>query len=136
MRWRVVLTALLLTTVAAAADEAAVKVVEHKGRWESGYGAEFYNVVGRVKNASDHTVKYVKLRVEALAADGKVVASTETYNESAEALTIPGAKSETVKVAPLAAGAEERFRASFLKEETPAFETYRVVVVESPRATP
>ncbi len=35
---------------------------------------------------------------------------------------------------PLEAGAEERFRASFLKEETPAFTDYRVKVIETPAA--
>ena len=33
---------------------------------------------------------------------------------------------------PLAAHAQERFRGGFLKEETPEFKTYRVVVVEAP----
>src|SRR6185295_20057289 len=97
------------------------------------YGTTFFNVVGRLKNEGDHAVAYVKLRVEAVDAHGKAVASTETYNESAEVLTIPDAKPAellaTGKVKPLPAGAEERFRASFLKDETPAFTDYRVTVI-------
>ncbi len=137
MRAAVILLAasLLAPTLARAAD---AEVLEHKGQWESGYGAKFYNVVGRLKNTSDHAVRWVKLKIEALDDKGKVVATTDAYNENAEALTVPEVKPDellaTGKVKPLAAGATERFRASFLEEETPAFTTYRVTVVEAPAA--
>ncbi len=131
---------LVLLAAAAWAAHPDAKVLEHHGRWESGYGAKFYNVVGRLQNTSDHPLRFVKLRVDALDAHGKVVASTETYNESAEALAVPDLKPEELlasgKVKPLAAGGEERFRASFLAEETPPFEDYRVTVVETPAAKP
>ena len=111
-------------------------VLEHHGKWESGYGSKFYNVVGRLQNTSDHPLRWVKLRVEALDAHGTPVASTDTYNESAEILAVPDLKPEEVlasgKVKPLPAGAEERFRASFLAEETPPFEDYRVTVIDTP----
>jgi hypothetical protein len=133
------LVALLLASTAAAAPLGA-KVLEHKGRWESGYGARFYNVVGRLQNTSGHSLRWVKLRVEAVDAKGKVVATTDTYNESAEALTVPEVDPQELlrsgKVKPLESGAEERFRASFLAEETPAFTDYRVKVVETPIAKP
>jgi hypothetical protein len=120
------------------AGEPAATVVEHHGRWESGYGAKFYNVVGRLRNTSTHAVRYVKLRIEALDDKGKVVASTDTYNESADALAVPDLDPKEIlasgKVKPLAAGAEERFRGSFLEEETPPFKDYRVRVVETPAA--
>lgn len=129
--------ATLLAPTARAAGVGAV-VLEHKGRWESGYGATFYNVVGRLKNTTDHALRFVKLRIEAVDAKGKVVASTETYNESAEALAVPDLDAAELlksgKLKPLAAGAEERFRGSFLKEETPPFVDYRVKVVETPAA--
>jgi hypothetical protein len=132
---------LLLAVLAAdpaLAGTAGARILEHKGRWESGYGAKFYNVVGRLQNTSGHALRYVKLRIEALDEHGKVVASTDTYNESAEALAVPDVKAEdllaTDKVKPLAAGAEERFRASFLEEETPAFKDYRVTVIDTPAA--
>ena len=132
------LAVLVLATVAAAASGPDATVLEHKGRWESGYGAKFYNVVGRLKNTSDHALRYVKLRIDALDAKGKVVASTDTYNESAEALGVPDLDANQLlasgKVKPLAAGAEERFRGSFLDEETPPFTDYRVTVVATPRA--
>ena len=111
-------------------------VLEHHGKWESGYGSKFYNVVGRLRNTSDHPLRWVKLRIEALDEHGKPVASTDTYNESAEILAVPDLKPEEVlasgKVKPLPAGAEERFRASFLDEETPPFIDYRVTVIETP----
>lgn len=123
------------TTTARAAD---ATVLEHKGRWESGYGSTWYNVVGRVKNTSGHPVRWVKLRIEAVDGGGKVVASTETYNESAEVLTVPEANPQDLlakgKVKPLAADGEERFRGSFLKDETPPFTDYRVRVIEAPAA--
>ena len=111
-------------------------VLEHHGKWESGYGSKFYNVVGRLRNTSNHPLRWVKLRVEALDVHGTPVASTDTYNESAEILAVPDLKPEEVlasgKVKPLPAGAEERFRASFLDEETPPFTDYRVTVIETP----
>ena len=129
------LIALLLTVPALAAAPGA-EILEHHGRWESGYGATFYNVVGRLRNTSGHALAYVKLRLEARDDHGKTVASTDIYNESAEALGVPEVKREDAlkKVKPLADGAEERFRGSFLKEETPAFKDYRVTVVETPAA--
>ena len=126
----------LLLAVPALAEAPGAEILEHHGRWESGYGATFYNVVGRLRNTSGHALAYVKLRLEALDDHGKVVASTDTFNESAEALGVPEVKPEDAlkKVKPLAAGAEERFRGSFLKEETPAFKDYRVTVVATPAA--
>jgi hypothetical protein len=135
-----ILLVLALAALSGCERETDVRILEHRGRWESGYGAEFYNVVGRLRNQSGRPVAWVKLRVEALDASGKVVASTETYNESAESLTVEveglpadaAARLKAAAVKPLADGSEERFRASFLKEETPEFTDYRVVVVEAP----
>jgi hypothetical protein len=134
---RVVLLLLAPAVLPAFAGEPGARVLEHRGRWESGYGETFYNVVGRLKNTSGHPLAYVKLRIEALDAQGKVVASTETFNESAEGMSVPDLPPEAKqalrsKLKPLAADAEERFRGSFLKDETPAFTDYRVTVVETP----
>jgi len=139
MRRVVALAVVLLASAGATAACAAdAEVLEHKGRWESGYGSTWYNVVGRLKNTSGHALRWVKLRIDAVDDAGKVVASTETYNESAEVLTVPEANPKELlaqgKVKPLAAAAEERFRGSFLKEETPPFKDYRVTVVETPAA--
>ncbi len=136
----IALGVLLLAAPAGAAGAPGAQVLEHKGRWESGYGSTWYNVVGRLKNTSGHPLRYVKLRIEAVDAHGKVVAKTETYNESAEALSVPDLDPKELlasgKVKPLPTDAEERFRGSFLKEETPPFKDYRVKVIETPAATP
>jgi hypothetical protein len=132
------LLAVAVLACAAAAWAADAEILEHKGRWESGYGSTWYNVVGRLKNTSNHALRWVKLRIDAVDEKGKVVASTVTYNESAEVLTVPEAKPEELlkagKVKTLDAGAEERFRGSFLKEETPPFKDYKVTVTETPAA--
>lgn len=131
---------LIAAATAAIAGAPGAQVLEHHGRWESGYGAKFYNVVGRLKNTTDHPLAYVKLRIDAVDEHGKVVASTETYNESAEALGVPDISPQELlakgKVKPLPAGTEERFRASFLEDETPAFKDYRVTVTDTPAAKP
>lgn len=131
------LSALVLSSGLLAAG-LPVQVGAETGKWESGYGAKFYNVVGTLKNTGTTPLQYVQLKVELLDGAGKVVASMETYNESAEALTAPGADVAALlksgKVKPLAAGAIERFRTSFLEEETPKFENHRVVVVAAPSA--
>src|SRR2546430_13347772 len=109
--------ALLVAAAWAAGPDA--EVLEHHGRWESGYGVQFYNVVGRLRNTSGHALRYVKLRIEALDDHGKVVASTETYNESAEALAVPEVDAKALlasgKVKALAAGAGGALRGALLK---------------------
>ncbi len=136
MRGRLPALAVLALAGTAPAFAADAQILEHKGRWESGYGATWYNVVGRLKNTSGHPLRWVKLRIDAVDDAGKVVASTDTYNESAEVLTVPEANPQDLlakgKVKPLDADAEERFRGSFLKDETPLFKDYRVNVVETP----
>src|SRR2546425_12643144 len=128
--------ALLVAAAWAAGPDA--EVLEHRGCWESGYGAQFYNVVGRLRNTSGHPLRYVKLRIEALDEHGKVVASTETYNENAEALAVPDVDAKALlasgKLKPIAAGAEERVRGGFLKEGTPRLTGYRGKVGDAPAA--
>jgi hypothetical protein len=128
----------LLVSVSGVARAADAEIVEHKGRWESGYGSTWYNVVGRIKNTSGRALRFAKIRIDAVDASGKVVATTHTYNESAEVLTVPEASPEELlakgKVKPFAAAAEQRFRGSFLKDETPPFTDYRVTVADTPAA--
>lgn len=118
------------------ADEVGAKVLRHEGKWESGYGARFYNVVGVIENTSGRALRYVKVRLDALDADGKVLGSTDTYNESAEVLAAPEVDPAKLlaagKVKPFAAGAEERFRGGFMADEYPAVKSHRATVVETP----
>lgn len=124
------------TVVVAGAD--GVRVVESTGKWESGYGVEFYNVVGTIQVTDAAPRTFVKLTVEALDASGKVVATETTYNETAEALSAPGADAAALvaagKVTPVPAGGRQRFRTSFLKDEHPTIENHRVAVAEAPTA--
>ena len=140
MRSVLVAGTLVLATLAAAGG-GSVRVLESHGRWESSYGEHFYNVVGKLRNDGPRALRWVKLRVDAVDRAGKVVASTETYNESAGALAVPdlsAAEKDALRtrLKPLAPGAEEAFRAGFLRDETPPFETHRVTVVETPAAGP
>jgi hypothetical protein len=129
---------LLTATRGARADEAGAKVLHDAGKWESGYGAKFYNVVGTLQNTSGHALRYVKVRIDALDGDGKVIGSTDTYNESAEVLAAPEIDPQKIlssgKVKPLSAGAQERFRGGFMADEFPAVKSHRVSVVETPPA--
>lgn len=128
----------LLVAIAARAEEVGAKILRDEGKWESGYGAKFYNVVGALKNTSGHALRYVKIRLEALDADGKVLGTTDTYNESAEVLSAPEVDPQKMlasgKVKPLVPGAEERFRGGFMADEYPGVKSHRVSVVETPSA--
>lgn len=133
-----VLFLVLAVAAGARADEAGARILRDAGKWESGYGAKFYNVVGTLQNTSGHALRYVKVRIDALDGDGKVIGSTDTYNESAEVLSAPGIDPQKMlasgKVKPLPAGAEERFRGGFMADELPAVKSHRVSVVETPPA--
>ena len=119
-------------------EKCTVTVVEERGRWESGYGERFYNVVGKVKNAGPASVSYVKIEVDALDAAGKVLSTATVYNESADALAAPDAKVDEIlqsgTLPPLEAGREQRFRASFLADESPGLASHRVRIVAAPPA--
>jgi hypothetical protein len=132
------LACVLVAAAAPRAGDAGAEVLRHQGKWESGYGAKFYNVVGALKSTSDRPLRYVKIRIDALDGDGKVLGSTETYNESAEVLSAPEIDVAKIlasgKVKPLAAGAEERFRGGFMADEYPAVKTHRVTIVDAPPA--
>jgi hypothetical protein len=111
-----------------------VRITEQQSRWESGYGSTFFNIVGKLTNAGDQPVRYVRLKAELLDKDGKVVASTDFFNYKAEGLgrdDLKGSlddKLAQVKPQPIPPDGSDNFRCSFLKEETPPFATHRVTV--------
>ncbi len=119
-----------------AASSAApqVDVQVDSARWESGYGVKFFQVVGTVKNRSEKPVGAVRVRTELLDAANEVVAGFDGWNGGAEALTevegeVSAATLTEHEVKPIPAGGTDRFRATFLADETPAFESQRVRVV-------
>lgn len=130
--------AVLVVAAIAGAGAEGVRVVEDAGRWESGYGVDFYNVVGTLEVTGDTPRQFVKLRVEALDAAGKVVATETAWNETAEALSAPDADAAALvaagKVSPVEPGRRQRFRASFLKDEHPTIATHRITVLDAPEA--
>ena len=121
-------------SVAATSVPAGVSVAVDSARWESGYGEKFFQVVGTVKNDSSQTAGAIRVRTELLDDAGKVVATFDSWNARAEALgdlNGDAARAELAKLAPgpVAPGTSDRFRATFLEDETPKFTGHRVRIV-------
>lgn len=122
---------------APAADAAAIgtiRLAEDGARWENGYGEKFYQVVGTVTNDGKSPVGAVRIRVELLDESGKVVATFDGWNGRAEALgdlDDAAARAELAELAPgpIAPGESDRFRSTFLADETPKFASHRVRVL-------
>ena len=128
------LVGLLVAAVAGAAEQARLENV--KTEWQNAYGAIVYTVLADVKNVSNGPIQYVKVKVELLDKNGKVVAEREGYNVGAEVLEgEPGAapaKDALKKVKPIPAGGTDHVRLSLDKEEIrKPFRTTDVVIVEA-----
>lgn len=130
--------------VPAIAGDAAT-VAKDEGMWEMAYGDVYYRVIGDVKNTSSEPLKYVKLEIDLLDADGKAVKTLEGYNQKAEFLAgfeaLDGAvvddepfEKKLERVEPIPAGETDAFRIGIGKEEIPTkpkFKSYRVRIVET-----
>jgi len=128
----VAICALASSRPACAADAASAQI--DSGRWENGYGIKFFNVVGTVKNDTAKPLAAVQVRVELVDASGKVVKSADMWNAAAEGLAdaAPDAargKLKELHAPPIAPGASDKFRASFLEDETPKFDRQQVHVI-------
>jgi len=136
------LLAMSLPVVSSAAEPVAF--VDHKDEWQNVYGFLYYRVIGHVKNASEQPLKYVKLELEVLDKDGKVIARQVGYNQQAQFLaeekdaTLGAAPEETnQEPEPLAAGADDYFGVGITKGDLPKkarFASYCIKVVEAPPA--
>ncbi len=119
---------------AAAPATDTIMITEDGARWEDAYGEKFYQVVGTVVNAGKAPVGAVRIRIELLDEAGKVVATFDGWNSRAEALgDLEGdaARAELAELAPgpIAPGESDRFRSTFLADETPKFASHRVRVL-------
>jgi hypothetical protein len=120
---------------AAAPTDRSAAIVEHNGKWESGYGETFFNIVGRVRNGDSAPLRWIQLRAELVDANGAAIGNAEGFNFAAEGLsneTLPAAIEEKLKVvqpAPIPPGGEDRFRLSVLKDDAPTLASYRLSVV-------
>src|SRR6266542_2193554 len=85
------LVCLALAFGARVARAESAAIVEQHGQWEMSYGAVYYRVFGYVENKSSKPIRYVKLQLDLVDANGKAVYSTVGYNQKAEALgTVEG----------------------------------------------
>lgn len=121
-------------TASGGAATDAIRVKEDGARWENAYGERFFQVVGTVTNAGGLPVGAVRVRVELLHASGRVVKSFDAWNARAEALgdlddAAAGEMLAELGPGPIAPGESDRFRSTFLADETPAFDSHRVRVV-------
>lgn len=119
---------------AAAPANDAITITEDGARWEDAYGEKFYQVVGTVKNIGKTPVGAVRIRIELLDESGKVVATYVGWNSRAEALgDLDGdaARAELAELGPgpIVPGESDRFRSTFLADETPKFASHRIRVL-------
>src|SRR5262245_19568177 len=111
--------AVLTAAIAFAADRAQLENV--KTEWQNAYGAIVYTILADVKNESSAPLKYVKVKVELIDKNGKVVTERMAYNVGAEVLGDDQAAAPTdealKKVKPIPPGGTDHVRVSFDKEE-------------------
>lgn len=120
--------------VADAVAIGTIRLAEDGARWENGYGEKFFQVVGTVTNDGKSPVGAVRIRVELLDESGEVVAKFDGWNGRAEALgdlDDAAARAELAELSPgpIAPGESDRFRSTFLADETPKFASHRVRVL-------
>ena len=140
-RW-VLVAAIAYAAESFAADAAALG--QHKGMWEMAYGDVYYRVVGDVENKSGKPLKYVKLQIDLLDKDGKVVKTLEGYNQKAEFLAgLDGYdtgeaaepfEAKLKRVEEIPAGGKDSFRIGIGKEDIPKkpkFTSYKARIVET-----
>lgn len=135
----------LLAAAAPASAGEPASIASDRGMWEMAYGDVYYRVIGDVKNGSGKPLTYVKLEIDLLDADGKVVKTLHGYNQKAEFLAgVEGEgadlagdepfEKKLARVEPIPAGGTDAFRIGIGKEEIPTkpkFKSYKVRIVET-----
>ena len=122
-------------------DGLGVRLLSHHGEWTSflnmGGGSEPLLLInGRLENASEKPLTYVKLQCELLDEDGAIMFRDYVYNRRAEVLREEDYESGKkalgdMGVERLNAGAQDDFRFIFFKNDIPEFHAYRIRVLEA-----
>jgi hypothetical protein len=131
-----ILTVVVLAARAHGAERARLENI--KTEWQNAYGAIIYTVLADVKNLADTPVQYVKVKVELVDKNGKVVAERFGYNAGAEVLevVIEGDDAQTPEqrlqqVKSIAVGRSDLVRISFDKTDIGhPFRTTNVTLAE------
>lgn len=94
---------------------------------------------GELRNAASSPRSWVHLRYELLDAAGNLVKSEDGYSLGGEGLRPVDGGGEidgmpAPSAVPIAPGKTDGFRMFFLREETPAFDRYRVRILDAPAA--
>ncbi len=122
-------------------DGLGVLLLSHHGEWTSflnmGGGSEpLLLIKGRLENASEKPLTYVKLQCELLDEDGAIVFRDYVYNRRAEVLREEDYESGKKMLADMGvehlnASAQDDFRFIFFKNDIPEFYAYRIRVLEA-----
>lgn len=121
-------------------DKTEVRFLSHHGEWTSffsmsGSSEPILLINGRIENAAEKALTYVKLQFELLGEDNVVVFRDYGYNRKAEALREEAYESgkkmlKDMDVEKLSAGTQDDFRFIFFKNDVPEFRSYRIRVLE------
>jgi hypothetical protein len=123
-----------------------ISIVDHRAYWtdlfglgdtglgpaDSGDQPGLFVISGTLRNESPVRLRAVELSFELLDGAGRVVTAERGYNRGAEVLRPLDSpfpvEANDPPVVPIAAGATDSFRMIFLRDELPAFASYRVSV--------
>lgn len=122
-------------------DGLGVRLLSHRGEWTSFFsmsgGSEPILLInGRLANASEKPLIYIKLQFELLGENDIVIFRDYGYNRKAEVLREEVYESGKKALADMGveridAGMQDDFRFIFFKNDVPEFRAYRIRVLET-----
>jgi hypothetical protein len=115
----------------ASGGPAGVQATDVTAEWRNLYGVIVYAVNGSLENGGAQPLHAIKVRVDLLDRDGKVVATGQGYNLGAEGL-LDQPNMALDSFPPVAAGGRDPMRLTIDKSEIPRpFVTTRLTIVEA-----
>jgi len=115
----------------ASGGPAGVRAENVTAEWRNLYGVIVYAVNGSLENGSAQPLHAIKVRVDLLDREGKVVATGQGYNLGAEGL-LDQSDTALDSFPPVAAGGRDPMRLTIDKSEIPRpFSTTRLTFVEA-----